>query len=285
MRVISNGILLRNEICQAFAGNLHRLRVSLNAATQETWETLMQTRGFESVCQGISTLARLKKEKRTKHPEIILMMVVCRENVAEVVKFAELAHQLGAQGVNYSHFSKSVMNSCKMDVHSSLYFAKEEADLWLGRAEKRAKELGLKVFDRPIPFSQQEKGYFWGERTVNVSEKCLFPWQTCYFGRSRKGKSKPLMGFCCSGVESRIVYDLSSLDEESFCKLWNHPYLHYFRKTANSGKAHDLNPVCNFCKTVDQSDPKIWIDHLSDCMKTGSIQCTTYEGFCEEDAI
>lgn len=256
MRVISNGILLNNDICEAFAGNLHKLRISLNAATKETWEKLMQTRGFENVCQGISTLARLKREKQTKHPEIILMMVVCRENICEVVKFAELAHELGAQGVNYSHFSKAVMSSCKMDVNSSLYFAKQEADLWLDRAEQRAKELELKVFDKPLPFAQEEKGYFWGERIVNVSEKCLYPWQTCYFGRSRKGENTPLMGFCCSGIESRIKYDTSSLGEENFGKLWNHPYLQYFRKTVNNGTTKSKNPVCSFCKTVDQADPK-----------------------------
>lgn len=256
IRVISNGILLKNEICEAFVGNLHRLRISLNAATKESWENLMQTRGFERVCQGISTLARLKREKRTRYPEIILTMVACRENIREVVKFAELAHELGAQGVNYSHFSKSVMNSCKMEMDSSLYFAKEEADLWLGRAEQRAKQLGLRVFDRPLPFAQEEKGYFWGERSANVSEKCSFPWQTCYFGRSRKGRNSPLMGFCCSGVESKIEYDASRLDEESFRKLWNHSYLQYFRKTANHGKDQIKNPICTFCKTVDQSDPK-----------------------------
>lgn len=255
-RVISNGILLNDEICEVFAGNLHRLRISLNAATKETWETLMRTRGFESVCQGISTLVRLKKEKRTKYPEIILMMVACRENITEVVKFAELARELGAQGVNYSHFSKSVMNSCEMAVDSSLYLAKGEADLWLGRAEQRAKDLGLEVFGRPLPFAEKEKGYFWGERTVNVSKKCLFPWQTCILGRSRKGENKPLMGFCCSGIESPIEYDASRLDEKNFRKLWNHSYLEFFRKTTNHTKAQRMNSVCTLCKTVDQSDPK-----------------------------
>lgn len=253
LRIITNGISLNREICEEFAGSLSRIRISLNAATKTTWEKLMRTSGFERVCRSVSELSELKSEMNTDKPEIILLMTVSRQNIHEAVPFVELAHRIGAQAVNYSFFSKSVMKRCDMAQEESMYFDKSQSDRLLDQAAKRAETLGIKVFDRPLPFRKKEGHIFQGERVNSGPEKCYLPWQTCYLVRSREIEEQACMNFCCAGVETGIEYDHAHLTEDTFTRLWNHPYIQAVRRLVNDQSA--THPVCRFCRTVDQEDP------------------------------
>jgi len=175
LRIITNGIALNREICEEFAGNLARIRISLNAATKTTWEKLMRTRGFERVCRSVSELSELKRKNNTDKPEIILLMTVSRQNIHEAVPFVELAKLLGAQAVKFSIFSKSVMKRCDMEEEDSIYFGKNQSDRLLEQAAKRADTLGVKVFDRPLPFRKKGWQIFQGERVNRAPRKMLFP--------------------------------------------------------------------------------------------------------------
>lgn len=253
LRIITNGILLNRELCREFAGNLARIRISLNAATKTTWEKLMRTRGFERVCRSVSELSKLKSEMNTDKPEIILLMTVSRQNIHEAVPFVELAERLGAQAVSYSFFSKSVMKRCDMAQEESMYFDMSQSDRLLDQAAKRAETLGIEVFDRPLPFRKKRGDIFQGERVNSGPEKCYLPWQTCYLAGSREVEDRACMNFCCAGVETGIEYDHASLAEDTFERLWNHPYIQAVRRLVNDQSA--THPLCRFCRTVDQADP------------------------------
>lgn len=247
-RVITNGIGLNRDICEAFAGNLARLRVSLNAATPSTWERLMGRRGFEDVCAQIAALSALKRRLNTDKPEIHLLMVVNEHNIHEAVAFAKLAAQLGAQVVNYNHFIPSVMPQCELPPRASLYYDQERGDQELERATQQAVALGLLV-DRPPAFATA-CGYFEACRVEHVPEHCLAPWQICLLAVDPGGRRQ--MSFCCVGLDTRITYDHADLTPENFLRLWNHPILRYFRATVNQ---EESNPVCGFCRTQDREDP------------------------------
>jgi len=253
LRVITNGISLNREICEEFAGSLSRIRISINAATKTTWERLMRTRGFERVCRSVSELSELKRAKNTGKPEIILLMTVNRQNIHEAVAFAELAHRLGADAVNYSFFSKSVMKQCDMAQEESMYFDKGQSDRLLDRAARRAETLGIRIFDRPVPFRKEGCDIFQGERVNSGPEKCFFPWQTCYLAGSREVEDRACLNFCCAGVESGIGYDHANLAEDTFTRLWNHPYIREIRGAVSDQCA--AHPLCRFCRTVDREDP------------------------------
>ena len=251
LRILTNGTLLNREHCWEFAGALSRIRISMNAATPETWVSLMRMQGFEKLCQSISMLSSFKKKKKTDKPEIILMMVVNNQNIHETVQFAELAHSLGANAVNYSWFSKAVMETCDMPIEASVYFNKKETDAWMGKAKKRAQQLGLGIMHMPLPFEEKEEGIFMGSRESIIPQKCIAPWKTCFLINSRAGDS-PNISFCCSGVQNKIPYDSSDLDETNFLKIWNHPVIRNIRKTVNT---ENEDAMCRFCRTVDQDEP------------------------------
>jgi len=246
-RVITNGLGLTPKVCDAFAGNLARLRISLNAASRDTWETVMRTRGFERICDSVSRLARLKKQRGTDKPEIWLMMVVNALNVDEVVPLVDLAGKLGAQFVNYNHFSRSVMCRCDLSEGDSPYFDRERCDAALEQAAERAKALGIGI-DYPPPFDR-EVPIFEAARVDRAAADCYAPWQQCMLTGDDDARQVCL---CCVGVGTTVYYEKQDLTEDGFRRLWNDPILQHVRSTANASQP---NPMCRFCRTVDRHDP------------------------------
>jgi MoaA/NifB/PqqE/SkfB family radical SAM enzyme len=247
-RVITNGIGLNRDSCEAFAGRLARLRVSLNGATPATWERLMGRRGFEPVCEQVASLSALKSRLNTDKPEIHLIMVINEHNIHEAAAFARLAAQVRAQVVTYHHFIPSLMPQCELPPRASLYYDQERCDQEVERAAQQATALGLLV-ERPPAF-HAACGYFEACRVEHAPEQCFAPWQTCLLAVDEGGRRQ--MSFCCVGLDTRITYDQSDLTQENFLRLWNHPTLRYFRETVNQGGS---NPICGFCRTQDREDP------------------------------
>ena len=251
LRVITNGIGMNNDICNEFAGNLARLRISLNAATKKTWERLMRSKGFDQVCRQIAFLSDLKKKQKLTDPEIILLMVVSQDNIHETVKYVELARELGAQAVNFSHFMPYAMPNCNMPHKASLYFQPDKFDEWMARAEEKAAELNIRIFDRPPDFKCRDTFIFEGIRELKSPAKCYKPWYEGFLVHGRKHQKRQLQ-FCCIGVDTGISYGNIDLDEEYFARLRNHELLKHIRQTVNNSRK---DPVCLACRSIDTADP------------------------------
>lgn len=258
LRVITNGIGLNNKLCTDFAGKLTRIRISLNAATGKTWEGMMHAKGFDHVCTQVAFLAELKKRQKPAQPEIILLMVVNRENIHETVKFVELAHALGADAVNFSHFMPYSMPECAMPDTASLYYQPDVFDDWMARSEKRAAELGIRIFDRPPDFTRRDVDIFEGIRELTTPKQCYSPWYQGFLVHGRRHQERQ-MQFCCVGVDTRIGFDATDLNEESFSRLWNHDLIRQVRQTVNT---NGKNPVCLACRSIDMADPEYWCKEL-----------------------
>ena len=252
LRVITNGIALSECLCRLFAGSLAKIRVSLNASQPQTWRKLVRAKGFERIVENIGLLAELKKQLNTPRPYILLMMVICKENIEEVVDFVKLAHSIGANEVVFRHFNISIMPNCDLPASSSMYYDHKNSDDWLVHAEKCANDLGIKI-DKPVPFHERKYEYFEGERVKKSPEKCLAPWQTCYLTGKNVLKNMRKMEFCCSGFGGKIEYTPEDFDADNFSKVWNHKSVRYFRKTVNLPQT---NPYCQFCCSQDRINPE-----------------------------
>lgn len=246
----SNGIGLTEEICKELL-SLDYFNVSLNATTGKEWSEIMRVQGnkFDHICRMYKYISNLKKE-RGKGPVLKLSMVVTKDNVQTAVKFAELAHELGAEQITYVHFvTSTLVGKRDLNIEQSLYYDQASSDYYISEAELKAKQLGL-VVTKPLPFFTIDCHFDHGMRAVHKETPCHDPWKTCYLTVDEDGNRQ--MIFCCSGFYYEIGYDKSDLTEENFRKLWNHPTARYFRKTVNQDGE---NAICNFCHTHDHFDP------------------------------
>ncbi len=252
LRIITNGIGLNSELCTYFAGKLARIRISLNAATGKTWEGMMHAKGFDHICTQVAFLADSKKRQKTAQPEIILLMVVNRENIYETIKFVELAHALGADAVNFSHFMSYAMPECAMPGKASLYYQPDIFDECMARSERRAAELGIRIFDRPPDFTRQDAAIFEGIRDLKAPKQCYSPWYRGFLVHGRRHLRRQ-MQFCCVGVDTNVDFKTADLDEISFARLWNHDLIRQVRQTVNT---NCKNRVCLSCRSIDKADPE-----------------------------
>ncbi len=252
LRVITNGIGLNKQLCADFAGKLARIRISLNATTEKTWEAMMHAKGFAHICSHVTFLAELKKSQKKDQPEIILLMVVSRENIYETVQFVELAHALGADAVSFSHFMPYAMPECAMPDKASLYYQPDVFDEWMARSERRAMELGIRIFDRPPDFTRRDTVIFEGIRELKSPAECYSPWYQGFLIHGRRHQERQ-MQFCCVGVDTGIGFEAEDLGEASFTQIWNHDLIRQVRRTVNTDSK---NRVCLACRSIDKADPE-----------------------------
>ncbi|WP_157633801.1 radical SAM protein [Thioflavicoccus mobilis] len=247
-RVITNGIALSSQLAELFAGRLDRLRVSLNAASAESWQRIMGVNGFDKVIEGLRALRAAKRRLRTAKPEVSLLIVVHRGSLEELVVFVELAHELGADEVHVSHFRPGIMAQCDLPLSESLYYDRERCDRWLKRARRRAGELGLR-FDAP-PLFAEAVGCYEACRSHRVPDPCGAPWSQCFLVVDGDGRRQ--LSHCCVDIDTRIGYGREELRGDGMIRLWNHPTLRHFRRTLATGQ---LSPVCRYCYRCDGENP------------------------------
>jgi len=252
VRTITNGVKLNREISKAFVGKLAKIKISLNAATTVTWEKIMGRKGFEQVCQSICDLSEEKIKSGQPKPEIILTMVISNVNVHEAVRFVELSKILGAQSVQFNHFSKNIMKRCDMSSDESLYHDQKTFDSWMDKAQERADDLGVVISRKPVPFSHSPWYCYMGERSDKSLDKCYLPWKTCYLQKYGGRSTGFYIKSCCMENENKIECNLFDLTEDNFIQYWNHPVLKNIRKTINTDSE---NPACRHCRSMDLNNP------------------------------
>lgn len=253
IRIITNGLGLGPKLIEQFAGELTRIRVSLNAATRDTYRELMGVDAFDRVCASIRSLAETRERLGSRKPEILLLTVVSRRNVNELPAFAELAASLGADGVGINHFSPESMPLCRLPRSASMFYDRDRFDEQLGRALARAGELGLRVEEPPLLFREGSGGHYQGARVRDLLPYCGWPWLQCILARD-SSTGAPRLEVCCAGLDAGISYLPDRLTEGRFHHTWNQPALKYMRRSAN--QLDTDNPMCRYCRSQEHADPE-----------------------------
>jgi len=97
----TNGLLLTKEMgSKLISAGLKQIEFSIDAATSDTYSKIRNNNGFYLLLSNIRQLVMLKKSQGISFPDIVLTMVVMKENMLELPGFIELAYDLGVSKVN-----------------------------------------------------------------------------------------------------------------------------------------------------------------------------------------
>jgi wyosine [tRNA(Phe)-imidazoG37] synthetase (radical SAM superfamily) len=148
--VISNGSLLRDDAIHAITGFVDCLKVSLSAATQETYERTMAPLKWE---RTMSNLRRLRDEKRRRNTTLPLMRagyVLHTENVEELPQFPALIHEIGFSElyVNVMNPPLPVESRQLMTRAQSVFNVPDLARVRVAEMEAECARLGLRLIER-----------------------------------------------------------------------------------------------------------------------------------------
>ncbi len=159
IRLISNGTLLNDKQAELLVDNdVDLIVISLDGATQATYEKIRVGAHWEKVIANIRRLQKLKQARGTKRPQVMLAFVVQRSNLDQVPAFLDLAHELGVTQVQFQELVilfPDLAREALDDVE-----IQRQADAWMDEARRKAEDYGITLYTVPLYFDSKHRARF-----------------------------------------------------------------------------------------------------------------------------
>ncbi len=211
---------------------LDELRVSMDAATPDTYRAIRGVAMFHRVVENITALASLKKDLASALPKVSLWFTVMKRNLAELPDFIRLAAKVGAAQVNVQrlvHYGEGLAVQ-DQSVYGTLTAMEERL---LAEAGRLSQELGILLSasgnTTPVEsLTPDERERPWSG--------CQRPWSLSYI--TANGNVLP----CCISPWTARDYPgliLGNALAEPFAKIWNGGRYQQFRTQFETRDAPD----------------------------------------------
>gem|GEM_PF-2782328 len=218
----TNGLLLEAKRIAALGNaGLHEMGISLDAATQETFERIRGPHSFTDILDRIRDVVRLPQPR----PKISIAMVIMQPNVHEISAFIELAGELGIDSVglcDLSHRWRPQEGDDPMAVRDLETVWRE-----IPRAEQKAAELNI-----DFTYTKLDD-VLWPGTFI----PCFYLWDYPYI--TWDGRLTP----CCA-LPYADQFMFGDLKETSFRELWNGEE---YRTMRSQLVANEIPDICEGC--------------------------------------
>jgi len=235
----TNFTVTRRRLQEFIDSGLNLLKISLDAATPETYEKIRGRDRFEAICEDIRTLNELKSGAGSPTPALRLQFVIQRDNIHELSLLPRLAKELNADSIYLQPLMTEMIPERRDGLTEGV--DQETLECELRSAGREASRLGLGT---NVPLLLRNLRHYWqlryAEDTVNPppDRVCLLPWFSLYI--TVDGGVRP----CCSFGDSESLF-LGNLLEQSIEEIWNGPAYVELRRKAKERRL-DYG-VCRQC--------------------------------------
>lgn len=193
---------------QTVLSGLSRIIISIDGATQDTYEKYRVGGQLEKVLKGTKNLIAQKKLLHSKTPHIILQFLVVKPNQHEIDKLYQIAEQLGVDEVKLKT--------------AQIYDFEKGNDL-------------IPTLEKYSRYKKTTDGRY--EIKNKLLNQCWKMWHSCVI--TWDGAIVP----CCFDKDAK--YKMGSLQNTSFKKIWtSNPYLLFRRQLLKSRKEIDICKNC-----------------------------------------
>jgi MoaA/NifB/PqqE/SkfB family radical SAM enzyme len=241
--VTTNGIALDGKAAEVMlASDVLSINVSLNAATKETYQRIMQVDCFERVCRNVAAFTCARKAMK-KNTRVQLSVILSRLNIEEMPAFIILGKQLGADSVNamYCRFYPEALRHMNVEQEEarlldeeSLFFHQELSDKTMDEAERVARDAGMAFTHEPLFRENAEP------------RECYWPTMKIMIGT--EGEVYP-----CGGGEvhfkdkvNKGIYDFGNALTSTIDEFWNNEHYLSLRRSSKDGGLSGI-PECRCC--------------------------------------
>jgi MoaA/NifB/PqqE/SkfB family radical SAM enzyme len=219
----TNGILLDGRRGDAVtAAGLAELRVSLDAATPETYRRVRGADALPRILRNVAAFTARRGARGEGRPEVTVWATALRENLDELPDLVRLAGAVGATGV---HLQRLVFNGVGMAVAGQSVYRDLSArqDEVLAACREAAAAEGLSITGSG---GTEGEGALRGEGEEGAWLSCRRPWKVLYV--TAHGTVLP----CCIApfavVETRRIA-LGDALADGVARVWNGPAMRAFR--------------------------------------------------------
>jgi radical SAM protein with 4Fe4S-binding SPASM domain len=238
LSISTNGALMSGKRLEMLCNTMHTVKISLDAATPDTYAKIRRGGDFSRVVSNIIALQKFKLDNNAVFPLVHLSMVVMKSNIAELSRLVVLAHGLGVTSIRVAHVTISPWQTELAG--ESLELHKEESDLQMMKAAAMARELGVELI-LPSLFHPAKDTEM--KRTTNVvcydTGVCTEPWE--YLLIEGDGRT----AICCSNA---VASD--NITDKSFGEVWNSLTAQRIRRQLNTAEEP---PECANCLTYKRN--------------------------------
>jgi MoaA/NifB/PqqE/SkfB family radical SAM enzyme len=204
--LFTNGLKLVERIAETCIENrVDLLYVSLSAASREVFGNLQDKQSpeaFDAIVENIRTLVRKRNAIGARKPEVVLVDVLCNENVHEVIDFAKLGVELGVDHLRFQLAAIEPYNK-PLAISDEQFKALPET---IERAKEIARKAGVEVIANIDAQLERGDPNWSGEKYLDRG--CLSGWA---FARAWADGS---LSFCCSPKP------IGGLAEQGFADWW-----------------------------------------------------------------
>ncbi len=228
----------RAERC--VTSGLDCVHVSIDGATAETYEHIRVRAHFERILANLERLNKIRERRNSRLPHIRLVMVIMRQNLAELPALVRLAarYEIGSICVQLlcHDFRESSLPAHYLpmrDFVQSQTLLEEEperVDFYFAEAREVARELHIELRLPRTRLKMHAPG-------TPGPQRCDWPWKGAYL--SYQGYAMP----CCM-VSTPDRVNLGRVGEQSVAQIWNGERYEQFRRQLSSEEAPE---VCQSC--------------------------------------
>ena len=219
IQITSNGTLFSGKIAALLAGHLQRVTISLNAASEETYNREMKHGDFGKTMRNIRDFASALGEGDRR--KINFHFVAHTGNFREIPDFIRLARDTGVPSVTIGQYLVGIEEHHRF----SLLNAREEYNAVLRDADRLARELGVLLVARR----------FFGEEATGGFE-CNDPYDACFVEVDGR------VGPCCFCGSYRI----GNVFESGFEAVWFGGEYRKLRKRRHLPACRSCSPLIPF---------------------------------------
>ena len=221
----TNFTMCSNKLDALIESGLDLLKVSLDAATPETYALIRGKDFFGRIADDLRTLQQRKSELGSRTPFVRCQFVLQHDNLHEIVPMVDLAARLGADSVYYQPLETLLIPERKEDLTEGVSMDLLTERLREAKAKAAAAGIGTNagvlLGGLPSYYRKYEKGV----PDQPPSRLCLLPWFSVYI--TVEGNVRP----CCSFGEGETLV-MGNLFEEPFEAIWNGEKYQAFRRAA-----------------------------------------------------
>lgn len=213
---ISSPMILPIDPKQFVDSGLDYLIISLDGASQETYEIYRRGGNFNKVVKNIKDIAAEKKRQHKKTPSLIWQFLVMKQNEHELPKVYKMAEDMG---IDYVKIEK-----VRSDIGDEIF---------------KNDETKIRESKNWLPVDSSFSRFDYAKKRKKVRKKsCIFLWIA--FTINPNGSVSP-----CTSIYPE-KYDFGNAFKEGLMGVWNNRKYVASRKLV-SGKRSEISTVCMNC--------------------------------------
>ena len=229
----------RAERC--VASGLHTISISLDGATAETYERIRVRAHFDRVMTNVQRLLDERDRQQSVTPHLRLVMVIMRQNLAELPDIVRLAHRYRMESLFVQHLCHDFGETSLPTTYQPMRAFVEEQTLlneqperverYFSAARAVAHEVGIEL---RLPRTQIRLH----APDTPGRMRCSWPWDGAYV--SYQGYAMP----CCR-VSTPDRINFGNMAEQGVSQTWNSAAYQDFRQRLSSATPPDICASCS----------------------------------------